>query len=200
MEPISFNSVFSARLALPGPEEKRLVTSSVVNPLSHPQIEGNLFDTVNILNAIHPASTINPGLSRESSRRNCEPIIEEPTSPEPESFQIPDIEDWFNEDSDEIPLIKLNIEEFSQNLQDYVQKNRTDLDGVDFSKAMVMISQETASIPAPKLKNISRLRTEHQVYVDFIHWPIFLKKFTLASSTLCRYELPDSHYLLEGVS
>ncbi|XP_078429652.1 DNA glycosylase/AP lyase ROS1-like [Wolffia australiana] len=157
-----FASAFaSARLALPSPEERRLATTSMgqSHPPEHctppvPQIEAN----------------------PTSSRRNCEPIVEEPDSPKPESPQIPDIEDLAFDDPDEIPVIRLNVEEFSQNLQDYLQKNNGDLQDFDFSKALVMINQETASIPAPKLKNISRLRTEHQVY-----------------------ELPDSHPLLEGL-
>lgn len=112
----------------------------------------------------------------EGARNNCEPIVEEPDSPEPECTQIPDIEDGFYEDPDEIPVIKLNIEEFSQNLQDYMQQNNsTELQDVDFSKALVMINQETASIPVPKLKNVSRLRTEHRVYVYFTSWSNLLK-------------------------
>ncbi|KAL7186677.1 hypothetical protein ACSBR2_028407 [Camellia fascicularis] len=82
------------------------------------------------------------------------------------------MEDTFYEDPDDIPTIKLNIEQFTQNLckrtWNYVR---------DMSKALVALNTEAASIPTPKLKNVSRLRTEHQVY-----------------------ELPDSHPLLKGVS
>ena len=96
----------------------------------------------------------------------CEPIIEEPATPEPEctntSEDLKDIEDAFFEDPDEIPTIKLNIEEFTQNLQNYMQKNMELQDG-DMSKALVALGPEAASIPTPKLKNVSRLRTEHQV-------------------------------------
>ncbi|XP_020260622.1 protein ROS1-like isoform X2 [Asparagus officinalis] len=159
-----FASAFaSARLALPGPEEKRMVSStipvsstrsygSVPVPLSLPQLEG----------ITH---------SREQTASgNCEPIIEEPSSPEPEFIETTeiDIEDAFYNDPDEIPTIKLNFEEFTQNLQNY-------MDG-DMSKALVAITPEAASIPMPKLKNVNRLRTEHLVY-----------------------ELPDSHPLLEGL-
>ncbi|KAD0066206.1 hypothetical protein R6Q59_011486 [Mikania micrantha] len=104
-----------------------------------------------------------------------EPIVEVPASPEPEQIQqeIFDIED-FTGDNEEIPTIKLNIEEFTQNLQTYIERHM-ELGEGDMSKALVALTSEAASIPTPKLKNISQLRTEHQVY-----------------------ELPDSHPLLEG--
>ncbi|KVI09651.1 DNA glycosylase [Cynara cardunculus var. scolymus] len=165
-----FASAFaSARLALPGPEEKRIVTSDapvatdpippmVIRPMPLPQAE-NGFDK-----------------SERSFGRNCEPIIEEPTTPEPEAAElsISDIEDQYYEDSDEIPSIKLNMEEFTTNLQNIMQDSMELQD--DMSKALVALNPNAASIPTPKLKDVSRLRTEHQVY-----------------------ELPDSHRLLEGL-
>jgi hypothetical protein len=39
-----------------------------------------------------------------------------------------------------------------------------EIEHVGMSKALVAITPEAASIPTPKLKNVSRLRTEHQVY------------------------------------
>lgn len=97
----------------------------------------------------------------------CEPIIEEPATPEQEFTNLSqsDIEDLVNEDyedPDEIPTIKLNIEEFTETLQNYMQKNM-DLQEGDMSKALVALNPEAASLPTPKLKNVSRLRTEHQV-------------------------------------
>ena len=38
-----------------------------------------------------------------------------------------------------------------------------ELHEADMSKALVALTAEAASIPVPKLKNVSRLRTEHQV-------------------------------------
>lgn len=73
-----------------------------------------------------------------------------------------DIEDAF-EDADEIPTIKLNIEQLQQNLQNYIVKNAVVTSESEMSKALVVLTPEAASIPMPKLKNISRLRTEHQV-------------------------------------
>ncbi|WOK96341.1 transcriptional activator DEMETER-like [Canna indica] len=166
-----FASAFaSSRLKLTGPEEKNLVSSKVfaaseenhvplLNPTQHIyQLEG----TSNLTG---------------SASDNCQPIIEEPASPEAECIQIEEreIEDAFYEDPDEIPTIKLNIEEFTQNLQNYMQSNNMEIQDVHMSKALVAINPEAASIPMPKLKNVSRLRTEHLVY-----------------------ELPDSHPLLEG--
>ena len=99
----------------------------------------------------------------KSGVTNCEPIIEEPATPEPECKEVEnDIEDTFYEDPDEIPVIKLNIEEFTQNLHTYMQNNM-ELQEFDMSKALVALTPEAASIPMPKLKNVSRLRTEHQV-------------------------------------
>ncbi|KAH7670754.1 Permuted single zf-CXXC unit domain-containing protein [Dioscorea alata] len=110
--------------------------------------------------------------------KNCEPIIEEPATPEPECIETSEsaIEDYFDEDPDEIPVIQLNLEEFTQNLQNFMQENNLDIQEGDMSKALVALAPEAASIPTPKLKNVSRLRTEHQVY-----------------------ELPDGHPLLEGL-
>lgn len=122
----------------------------------------------------NPAVVINP-MQLPSSEKNsikeagreigkCEPIIEEPATPEQECTEITesDIEDTFYEDPDEIPTIKLNIEEFTVNLQNYMQE-KMELQECDMSKALVALNPEAASIPAPKLKNVSRLRTEHQV-------------------------------------
>nr|XP_043614167.1 DNA glycosylase/AP lyase ROS1-like [Erigeron canadensis] len=104
-----------------------------------------------------------------------EPIIEVPATPEPEQInQELDIEDFY-EDPEEIPMIKLNVEQFTQNLQTFMESHMELREG-DMSKALVALTSEAASIPTPKLKNVSQLRTEHQVY-----------------------ELPDSHPLLEGM-
>ncbi|KAL8518151.1 hypothetical protein ACS0TY_009484 [Phlomoides rotata] len=164
-----FASAFaSARLALPGPEERRVVRSDV--PSSSSKSCGV---------AIHPMAL--PPAGDNAGRGpaiigNCEPIIEEPTTPEyiiEESER--DIEDAFYEDPDEIPEIKLNIEEFTTNLQSFIQ-DKMEMQEGDMSKALVALSPGFASIPTPKLKHVSRLRTEHRVY-----------------------ELPDSHPLLKGL-
>ncbi|XP_074582703.1 protein ROS1A-like [Curcuma longa] len=167
-----FASAFaSARLALPGPEEKSLVHISV--PIASETNNEQIFSP-------RPVNQIEgfDGLHAITVPENCIPIIEEPATPEAECVQIEEraIEDAFYEDPDEIPAIKFNIEEFTHNLQNYMQANNMEIQDVDMSKALVSISPEVASIPMPKLKNVSRLRTEHHVY-----------------------ELPDSHPLLEGL-
>lgn len=100
---------------------------------------------------------------------NRNPIIEEPASPElePEAEDIKDdaIEDAFIDDPEEIPAIKLNFTEFTQNLKSYVQANNIEIEDADMSRALVAITPEAAFIPTPRLKNVSRLRTEHLVYV-----------------------------------
>ncbi|KAJ6808491.1 transcriptional activator DEMETER-like [Iris pallida] len=167
-----FASAFaSARLALPGPEEKGLVSSTST---SFPEgIHAPVLKTVPL-----PQLEGSTQAQDQTVPRIYEPIIEEPASPEPECVEILEraIEDDFFDDPDEIPTIKLNMEEFTQNLQSYMQQNNMDLQDGDMSKALVAITPDSANIPMPKLKNVSRLRTEHQVY-----------------------ELPDSHPLLEGL-
>ncbi|PKU80819.1 protein ROS1A [Dendrobium catenatum] len=166
-----FASAFaSARLALPAPEDKSVVVSfttpiayekshALINRAPLPQLEGS---------SNSQDCTI---------QNNCEPIVEEPESPEPECPEALEraIEDAFYEDPDEIPTIKLNLEEFTQNIRNYMEENM-ELQDASLSKALVALTPEATSIPMPKLKNVSRLRTEHQVY-----------------------EIPDTHPLLEGV-
>ncbi|KAL5743137.1 hypothetical protein ACOSP7_029869 [Xanthoceras sorbifolium] len=172
-----FASAFaSSRLALPGPEEKAIVSaeenripdnnpSVIINQLPLPLTQATELSVGN------QQSEANFGVN------NCEPIIEEPATPEPQCVEISenDIEDTLWEDPDEIPTIKLNMEEFTQTLQNYMQKSMELQEG-DMSKALVALTAGAASIPMPKLKNVNRLRTEHQVY-----------------------ELPDSHPLLDGL-
>ncbi|GLT88782.1 hypothetical protein SLE2022_067910 [Rubroshorea leprosula] len=165
-----FASAFaSARLALPGPEEKSITSSGV--PIMAERNPPEVF------NPMLPAPAENNTLGARSSHGNCEPIIEEPATPEPVQTEVSlsDIEDAFYEDPDEIPTIRLNVEEFAANLQHYMEENMELQEG-DMSKALVALNTEAASIPMPKLKNVSRLRTEHHVY-----------------------ELPDNHPLLQGM-
>ncbi|XP_039021761.1 transcriptional activator DEMETER-like [Hibiscus syriacus] len=163
-----FASAFaSARLALPGPEEKS-ITSATASMMP----ERNPTGAVNQIPLPPPVHNL---LKVGHNGGNNEPIIEEPETPEPEHIEVTqsDIEDAFYEDPDEIPTIKLNMEEFTANLQHCMQENMELLEG-DLSKALVSLKPEAASIPTPKLKNVSRLRTEHYVY-----------------------ELPDAHPLLK---
>ncbi|KAB2595028.1 transcriptional activator DEMETER-like [Pyrus ussuriensis x Pyrus communis] len=166
-----FASAFaSARFALPGPEEKSIVSSSV-------PIAAEINPTLAVTPMSLPPPEINSFQIAGAEINNCEPIIEEPASPEQEFTELSqsDIEDLFYEDPDEIPTIKLNMEQFTSTLQNYMQE-KMELQEGDMSKALVALTSEAAFIPTPKLKNVSRLRTEHQVY-----------------------EIPDSHPLLKGM-
>jgi hypothetical protein len=147
----------SARLALPGPEDKSIVSSSV--PIVTERNPAAIFNPMPL-----PPPENNSLKETGYESRTCEPIIEEPATPEQECLEMTesDIEDSFYEDPDEIPTIKLNIEEFTINLQNYMQE-KMELQEGDMSNALVALNPEAASIPTPKLKNVSRLRTEHQV-------------------------------------
>lgn len=163
------NIVSSARLALPGPEQK-----SIVSTAGNSVIDQKPSETISQLHLPPPENTtqgeeiqlteVCRPLESKSEINICHPIIEEPTTPEPECSQVSqiDIEDAFYEDSCEIPTIKLNIEEFTLNLQNYMQE-KMELQEGEMSKALVALNPEAASIPMPKLKNVSRLRTEHCV-------------------------------------
>ncbi|KAL3532045.1 hypothetical protein ACH5RR_005566 [Cinchona calisaya] len=175
-----FASAFaSARLALPAPEEKSIVSTTENkaanrNPVENiNQLQLPLPQPSQQLEARYQVRTFGPIIEEPATP---EPIIEVPATPEPEQTQVPemDIEDAFHDDADDIPTINLNIEELNQNLQNYIQNNAL-VQESEMSKALVVLTPEAASIPMPKLKNRSRLRTEHQVY-----------------------ELPDTHPLLAG--
>ncbi|VFQ82791.1 unnamed protein product [Cuscuta campestris] len=97
---------------------------------------------------------------------NCdEPIIEVPASPEPESTvslergieEIP-----YESDDDEIPHFRLDTEEFKRNLLNYL--NPDDVKE-EVSNALVALTPNGATIPAPKIKTVERLRTKHRVYI-----------------------------------
>jgi hypothetical protein len=148
----------SARLALPGPEQKNDENPPVVMS----QLPLPLPENTNQVEEI-PQTEVSGQLAK-SEVNICQPIIEEPASPEPECPQVElsDIEDAFYDDPCEIPTIELNIQEFTLNLQNYMQQNMELQEG-EMSKALVALNPQAASIPVPKLKNVSRLRTEHCV-------------------------------------
>ncbi|KAI3448655.1 hypothetical protein Pfo_005320 [Paulownia fortunei] len=75
-----------------------------------------------------------------------------------------------------IPRIRFDKEKLKENIQKFINEKNTPLQDGEMSKALMVLTSETASIPVPKLKNATYLRTEHQVY-----------------------ELPDSHGVLAGV-
>ncbi|KAF8039695.1 hypothetical protein BT93_B2032 [Corymbia citriodora subsp. variegata] len=168
-----FASAFaSARLVLPRPEEK-----SIVNAMRRNIASQNIGETLPLSLPLAKENLEEPQQEARPRANNCQPIIEEPMTPEPDCTLIPeiDMEDMFSDDFNEIPKIKLNMEEFTQNLQKQMQHNM-DLQENDMSKALVALTPEAASIPVPKLKNVSRLRTEHLAY-----------------------EIPEGHPLMNGL-
>ncbi|KAF7150025.1 hypothetical protein RHSIM_Rhsim02G0128300 [Rhododendron simsii] len=185
------------KTCLPGPKENSIVSSTTPVATDKSATIG-----------IRPMPLLTAGRNEpkeiKSVLRNCEPIVEEPATPQPETaeVEVSDIEDAFYEDPNEIPAIKHNLEEFTLNLHNYVQENMELQEG-DMSKALVALNPQAASIPTPKLKNVSRLRTEHQV---FDHRNT-VQKTTAVNSSNERpkntkpswYELPDSHPLLIGL-
>lgn len=120
-------------------------------------------ETLNLASNRTPLSILeaNPFPGSGSQAKNFEPIIEEPPSPEPECTELPEIEDFFR-DPDEIPTIKLGVDKFTAYLQN-LDENHVVIHDNNMSRALVALTPEAASIPMPKLKSVSRLRTEHQV-------------------------------------
>ncbi|KAL9675968.1 hypothetical protein QQ045_004178 [Rhodiola kirilowii] len=165
-----FASAFaSARLALPGPEEKNNVPSWG----SVPYDSLPAFDTPSQPFLECKSQLIGLEVSTKSS---YEPIVELPATPDPEPEDVSeiDIEDSYEENPDEHQLINLNLPESNQDLKSNIQENNLDVQGDEMTKALVALPAEAASLRPQKLKLESRLRTEHLVY-----------------------ELPNSHPLLK---
>ncbi|KAJ3687360.1 hypothetical protein LUZ61_016524 [Rhynchospora tenuis] len=154
-----FRSAFaSARLMLPGPQEKQenkvLVRRTSTAFENASKSFSNATDVPTAQYATLPRNT------------SSEPIIEEPMTPEEEQIveQIPDIEDICFDNPDEIPTIKLNMESFVRNIEELVGKDDLELQIEDISKALVLLPPIAASIPPPQLKHSRHLRTVHEAY------------------------------------
>ncbi|XP_048444775.1 DEMETER-like protein 2 isoform X3 [Pyrus x bretschneideri] len=143
----------SARLALPGPEKKPGSTKngSSTDPL------------MMALQALNPptVSSLEVSLDSKYQSKSCEPIIEEPSSPQPEYTEtsLRDIEDLFLDDPNDMPTIKMRDERFSTILEPYTgvfQEN---------DMATGLVPSRYANFQAPKSKDAFRLCTKHLVYV-----------------------------------
>ncbi|KAK4407650.1 DNA glycosylase/AP lyase ROS1 [Sesamum angolense] len=84
-----------------------------------------------------------------------------------------DIEDF---GLDEIPEIIIDDRKLKENIQKFINKRNIPLQEAEMSNTLRVLTSESGSIHVTKLKNLSYLRTQHQVYV-----------------------LPDSHYVLAGL-
>ncbi|BFG25185.1 hypothetical protein CerSpe_114580 [Prunus speciosa] len=137
----------SARLALPRMEKKARPTkedSSAAPP-------SLAFEALNSISL----SFLEANRESEYQTKSCEPVIEEPPSLQPESTEIPDIEDLFLDDPNYIPTIKMRDENFSENLKPYMCVFREN----DTSTELVA----SQNAYAPKLKHVARLRTKQLV-------------------------------------
>ncbi|KAJ1435858.1 Permuted single zf-CXXC unit [Sesbania bispinosa] len=112
-----FASAFaSARLAFPGPEEKRIVSMPV--PI---EAGRNPYVNMNPMMLTLPENNLIKEGSPESGQ--CEPIIEEPLTPEQQSTEAleSDIEDFCRKDLDEIPNIIIDLKLMAKNVQSCLQ-------------------------------------------------------------------------------
>ncbi|KAF6150361.1 hypothetical protein GIB67_034060 [Kingdonia uniflora] len=188
-----FASAFaSARLSLPAPEEKGVISNVTITPsqipvaMPVPRLEEDIttpnqipianFNPMLVSRLQENMSSISSFVEMPSSPERPASFVEIPSSPErrevsePEDREthIRDIEDAFyeNDPEDELPPIPIDLRQLQSKIEE--------VHGGDFSMALVPFKD--VSLPTSKLKNVSRLRTEHQVY-----------------------ELPDSHPLLVGM-
>lgn len=143
----------SSRLALPGPSDKMNASPAV------PEGSTAIFDPLPLVSS----SEATPFHCSRSQIKICEPLIEEPIEVLPKLESPQSEEPEIEYDSEGIPIIRLNLENFKASLCSYVNNSNITFEDGESSKAIVALTPEAASIPAPKLKYVSRLRTEHLV-------------------------------------
>lgn len=158
------NASASTRPALPGPEERSIVSSTTPMPPN-----GNYPVILKPVPLSPPETNTVSGSQYMSSQQAPIVIVELPET-------ASDIEDIVYQDTDEIPNTDFYLEELDMIELDLTKDRNEGFPEAALSKALVVLNPQDASIPAPKLKNENRLRTEHQVY-----------------------EIPDSHPILEGM-
>jgi hypothetical protein len=103
-------------------------------------------------------------------RKECEPIVEMPASPEPEDIGFDSeldeeiYHDYTNEDEDIEDIVTVNLSnQESSCLPKMLDNSFEEFDyGMNASTTLVL-SQDAANIPLPKMKNVSRLKTERLV-------------------------------------
>lgn len=97
--------------------------------------------------------------------QDCQPIIEVPESPRPESVEpqeLSDIEDYFIDPDDEIPTFRLNEKVLKENLQNILVTEYMFQEG-DIADALTALTKEAASVHPRKFKFTKKLKTVHQV-------------------------------------
>ncbi|XP_071707250.1 DNA glycosylase/AP lyase ROS1-like isoform X2 [Rutidosis leptorrhynchoides] len=181
---ITFGKVFCTKIkpncnACPMKAECRHYASAVA--ASRPALPGSVSNVTSItpVGSEQNCSMFSMTTSSSGSSdhvKTCDPIIEVPSSPEPEINDtqpiIGDIEDLCVESDDEIPIIQLNVEEFRETLKN---THNISLPEGDEPKALVALYEESTTFRVARAKFITKLRTFHIVY-----------------------ELPDSHPILAG--
>lgn len=136
----------SARLALPEPEESQ---STTVMVHKRKPFVVKFRQTLYIF---------------QEKEQNCEPIIEEPASPEPE-YTVHDIEDfpWDNKKAEISTLFESGTSSRdpweSKDVIPTIMLHKK----AGISQDLVVLSTQETLISRPKLKTKERLRTEHLV-------------------------------------
>ncbi|XP_023635443.1 DEMETER-like protein 3 [Capsella rubella] len=171
------SAYISSKVLLEGPEEK---THNPDESFAHANSQDVVDDMTSNINVIEECGS--PGCSDQDIY--CEPLVEFPSSPRADIFEITDIEDTPCVNSYQpharIPEIEFDLDALKKNVEDELRySGGKTLSSVDdeISKALVVLTPENACIPIKlprKIKYYDRLRTEHVVYV-----------------------LPDNHNLLQ---
>ncbi|XP_057425925.1 DNA glycosylase/AP lyase ROS1-like [Lotus japonicus] len=116
--------------------------------------------------------TLPQGNLTRAVSQEYEPIIEMPPSPEHENSKFGELEvnsdeEFFNdditEDIEDIPTIKLKSHECFSKTHNYSCEKSEHI--ANISTTLVALDANAANIPLPKMKNVSRLKTERLVYV-----------------------------------
>ncbi|TKY69302.1 ROS1 protein [Spatholobus suberectus] len=170
------SAIASAKLALPEstPDQPIVVTPKLDFLESTPNQPIAVTPKLALLESTF-TSEVKISLTTEAKK--CEPIIEFPASPKLENIELDESEvkndeefykDDYN-DIEDIPTIKLGSEE-THNYSPEESKH-----DMNKSTALVALHADVANIPVPKMKNVSRLKTERLVYVLPDNHPLLAK-------------------------
>ncbi|QHN95157.1 transcriptional activator DEMETER-like isoform X3 [Arachis ipaensis] len=173
-----FKSAFASAKSLPGttsrqPSQDKMVTD---NFLPMPIFKVNQSSTT----------------TKYQEYRECEPIIEMPSSPEPEPERIymlefeanNEEEDYHSPDDEKILVMNLS----SQSKKTHNHSTQEDKNHMNMSASLVTLPY-AGSMPAPKMKNASRLRTERLVYVLNDGHPLLAERTPLEPGDPSPYSL-----------
>ncbi|RYR43014.1 hypothetical protein Ahy_A08g039443 [Arachis hypogaea] len=186
-----FKSAFASAQSLPGTTSRQPTKDKIVtdNLLPMPIFEVNQSSTT----------------TKYQTYRECEPIIEMPSSPEAESERIYMLEfeanneeedyhvsDEANKEEEDYPspddekILVMNLS--SQSKETHNHSAQEDKNHMNISASLVTLPY-TGSMPAPKMKNASRLRTERLVYVLNDGHPLLTERTPLEPGDPSPYSL-----------